>query len=117
MNHETQRLLVAASRGARVQTHYNWDDNWCDTCVLYTLSPELHRIHPEDVYLQYGVISSELQRFASGMFDDVREHLITVAHPAIKNLDLFAENVSMKDAMRSRTFILFLAELAADAGM
>lgn len=110
MNHETQRLLVAASRGARVQTAYT--DRWMNTSVLYTCSSGLQRIHPDDTHLQYGPISTELRRMA--------EH-------GLENFDgitYLAENWlhvcfgrEKRNVVDIRWLYAFAAELAADEGM
>lgn len=116
MNQETQRLLFAAGRGAQVQTMYGSGGVWRNTGVLYTLSPELHRIHPLDVHLQYGPVSTELRRFACGESCEIGACVLGVADP-----DIDTQFIGLLQSTHRReqcmTYLLFLAELAADEGM
>lgn len=116
MKHETQRLLVAASRGARVQTPYGADGNWHTTSIIYTLSQELHRLHPDDIELQYGPVSTELRRRAA--VDDQR----IMVPPEVFMADVWWHYCrGTKDVLPgSETgswLCLFAAELAADEGL
>lgn len=117
MNHETQRLLFAAGRGARVQTTYGAGGGWRNTGVLYTYSPELQRIHPEDTHLQYGPISTELRRRAS---DDHHFELLTPYAWIADTWVHYCKGVGTITYGEKGSYLwlcAFAAELAADEGM
>ena len=120
MNHETQRLLVAASRGARVQTHYHDDrPTWRSTGVIYSHAEDCgipQRIHPEDTHLQYGPVSTELRRRADGISDTV---LTPYAWMADTWVHYCAGMGSITYGKRGNYLWLcaFAAEFAADKGM
>ena len=109
------RLLFAAARGARVQ-YQNWNDAWVNYNVipLYETGVEF-RIHPEDVYLQYGPISSALRKSA------IEGTLY--AHAGIPYImgeyDFGNENVMamMVSQTHRGVFKLILAEALADEGL
>lgn len=126
MNHETQRLLSAAGRGARVQGQQRtlsredgaircrseWIDVWG---VL--MNSGLQRIHPEDVHLQYGPVSAELRRRAD---DDDHMRLLTPhAWMADTWVRYCAGTGAITFGKRGNYLWLcaFAAELAADEGM
>ena len=117
MNHETQRLLVAASRGARVQTTYEDDkSSWNDTSILYTLIPGLQRIHPEDVHLQYGPVSTELRQRADESPDSSLTPYAWMADTWVHYCAGTGE-ISFGKGGNYLWLCAFAAELAADRGM
>lgn len=115
MNHETQRLLFAAGRGARFQTTYG-GGFWRDTACMFTSSPELHRIYHEDVHLQYGPVSAELRRRADA------EHHTSALTPYAWMADTWVRYCAGAGAItfgKSGNYLwlcAFAAELAADEG-
>jgi hypothetical protein len=107
MNHETQRLLVAASRGARVQSLHWIKDVW--VTVEFVDFDAAKRIHPDDIELQYGPISTELRKVGStGQWSE-------------NYLSYLASNwlcVCFGSSNGNFSWLcLFAAELAADEGM
>ena len=122
MNHETQRLLVAASRGARVQGARRTLSGGSGNMRFHTewvgvgaagLWGGLQRIHPEDVHLQYGPVSTELRRAAeTGKFRFTVESYMARDFYSGAFADCMA-----KDSEHFIWLCAFAAELAADAGM
>lgn len=117
MNHETQRLLFAAGRGARVQI-MGAADRWALTStVMLFLGGWPRRIHPEDAHLQYGSISTELRRRA----DD--EHYVVALTPYAWMADTWVHycagtgTITFHKNGNYRWLCAFAAELAADEGM
>ena len=60
------RLLFAAARGARLQKYEPKWHGWCDTDERPDVGGEAdYRIHPDDLQLQYGPVSTELRDAAA----------------------------------------------------
>ena len=118
MNHETQRLLVAASRGARVQYRSHSNGVWSLAYNVNLLVADgwYRRIHPEDVHLQYGPVATELRRMAgpnafitapAWVWHWMREYVGLTAELKIAELKID----------EAKWICAFAAELAADEGM
>lgn len=128
MNHETQRLLSAAGRGARVQY---WDltkGRWLQKPFLVPCSAELSRIHPEDAHLQYGPISTELRRIGDewelngGLVNWTDLTYVALNYPLFVYCMEEVHTLSYSNFDRSEYAVMpwlcaFAAELAADKGM
>ena len=116
MKHETQRLLVAASRGARVQVRWSLVDDWEEASSVALHALRSQRIHPEDTHLQYGPVSTELRRRADGISDTV---LTPYAWMADTWVHYCAGMGSITYGKRGNYLWLcaFAAELAADEGI
>lgn len=117
MNHHAQRLLVAASRGARIQCVIgSWHLKPAKTDNIYGLrSCEYYTIHPDDIACQYGPIATELRRMAS----DYDYFSAPPNGPAALHWMLWISPQSL-DLDNEDVFswlCLFAAELAADEGM
>lgn len=121
------RLLHAAARGARIQYRYPtwvdpdlWDDG--NTQLYGALMAQARykahlRIHPEDVHLQYGPISSALRgdaEIAPAFYFDARiseESCYAIAKARKSGL------YDMADELHRSLFLLILAEALADEGL
>lgn len=116
MNHETQRLLFAAGRGALIQTKWAQDDGWITASSIALHPHRLHRIHPLDVHLQYGPVSAELRRRADA------EHHTSALTPYAWMADTWVRYCAGAGAItfgKSGNYLwlcAFAAELAADEG-
>ena len=119
MNHETQRLLVAASRGARVQSAKGYGSLW-KASEFVRVSGQgwvLYRIHPEDVHLQYGSVSTELRNRADEQKDNERvASYAWMADVWIRYCTGFGSSSPVKRPDHL-WLCAFAAELAADEGM
>lgn len=118
MNHETQRLLVAASRGARVQYRSHSNGVWSLAYNVNLLVADgwYRRIHPKDVHLQYGPVSTELRHRA----DESPDSSLT---PDAWMADTWVHycagtgGISFGKSGNYLWLCAFAAELAADEGM
>lgn len=126
MNHETQRLLVAASRGARIIS----GDCFTLMVALHVHRPGGQRIHPEDVHLQYGPISSELRRIADEFAQngtlrnctDMTQAALVLADAyhwldEVHTTPVRPFDIDYTPEVLMPWLYTFAAELAADAGM
>ena len=104
------RLLFAAARGARIKVLYQ--RVWIPlTHISLTLNPYTYRIHPEDVHLQYGPISTLLREMAlTGDCDGADI-------PYIRTTLLTEEGYWKSTEDQQCVFCLILAEFLADEGM
>ncbi len=104
------RLLHAAARGARIEVLYR--RCWIPAIAVRLVDNLLdYRIHPDDVHLQYGPISTALREMAEYYsWNPSWEH--RVAHAAA---DDFA--VKFHGEPDYPLFYLILAEALADEGM
>jgi hypothetical protein len=118
------RLLFAAARGARIQyEHIEGAGDWTQAGYV-NLVPEqgiVRRIHPDDVHLQYGPISTALREAAGNKYDLKSSVFSKMAMQAC-----FATGYDWtwmhdwergKDKMTRSLFLLILAEALADKGM
>jgi len=113
MNHHAQRLLVAASRGARIFDKLR-DEAYGPTTTLDSIEDcfALY-IHPDDTHLQYGPIATELRMLASGHALSDRVYSLMAAEWAAYVM----ETAGIDEAAPVDWLCLFAAELAADEGM
>ena len=112
MNHETQRLLVAASRGARIIS----GDCFTLMVALHVHRPGGQRIHPEDVHLQYGPVSTELRQRADESPDSSLTPYAWMADTWV-HYCAGTGGISFGKGGNYLWLCAFAAELAADAGM
>ena len=105
------RLLHAAARGARVQALYQ--RVWIPANTISTqVGRYTYRIHPDDQYLQYGPIGTELRKMAAD--DSWNPSLYRVlAISAATAFRVYFGGVREDYPL----FYLFLAEFLADEGM
>jgi len=112
------RLLFAVARGARIQYRSPIDRDWKESA--FRLWPSLHdcktadslyRIHPDDVHLQYGPISTALREVA--LTDDCDGADI----PYIEVTLLREEGHFSSSEEQRCVFLLIVAEALADEGM
>jgi len=124
MTHHAQRLLVAASRGARVQNKHSLPRQcWVDSNDVY-LDGFVHsqRIHPDDAHLQYGPIATQLRLMAASTQHEWDETSIRYmadqyVYDFVTNIT-WEERCTVADDRDHRPWqLLFAAELAADEGM
>lgn len=111
MTYHAQRLLVAASRGARmIYTDGLFEGKEASTLYGFAYCDDYYIIHPDDAHLQYGPIATELRKMALDPmytnFDSVRGMAIT-----------WADIVRFTTTDEASWVYLFAAELAADEGM
>ena len=113
------RLLFAAARGARLQMQY---DDWWDSELHVVLgNPHItSRVHPDDAHLEYGPISTALQRMAktskarSFVIPTLPPHLsFGVGHESYEEAYALMES----DELAHSLFLLILAEALADEGL
>ena len=103
------RLLHAAARGARIQLMYR--RGWIPAIGVRSDDMYKYRIHPDDVHLQYGPISTLLREMAlTGDCDGADIPYIRTT--------LFTEEGYWKSTEDQQcVFLLILAEALADEGM
>ena len=112
------RLLFAAARGARIQ--YDWYGRWMDTGLAPLEEVErAHRIHPDDLELQYGPISTALLDIAAEDFavHEVNRRHYTDAAYAIADAWEAGWQPRYSDSLHRSLFLLILAEALADEGL
>lgn len=121
MTYHAQRLLVAASRGARIQHVRLIGKDFHITLVWESvLSVSIdaaetnHRIHPDDAHLQYGPIATELRKMT---IDDCYCSSLPFGAMAISFVRDINFDVFTVDDDHFSWLCLFAAELAADEGM
>ncbi len=115
MTHHAQRLLVAASRGARIQRLESHSACWVPMNVIYGYRDcESERIHPDDAHLQYGPIATELRKMT---IDDCYCSSLPFGAMAISFVRDINFDVFTVDDDHFSWLCLFAAELAADEGM
>ena len=115
-------LLHAAARGARLQcdenSGYGWEENWRP--ALPTNGDECKwRIHPKDVHLRYGPVSSALRKKAENppwyidTFSDVgmNSFCIAISDPE------FSDYQDCKSHLTRSLFLLFVAESLVEEGL
>ena len=111
------RLLFAAARGARIQKT-NVDGEWRPTLEAPLIDTSecafSWRIHPDDLHLQYGPISTKLREAAAdGQAWDLTGSMGRAAD-AIASYDA----VWWYTPLRERSlYLLILAEALADEGL
>jgi hypothetical protein len=111
------RLLHAAARGARIEWLRS-DGVWCKSahCVP-RIGPNAKypwRIHPEDVHLQYGPISTALRESAC----TDKEALAGIPYiEGYWDLSIDEAKVFDTDPFHRSLFLLILAEALADEGL
>lgn len=116
MNHHAQRLLVAASRGARIQYIPSFGPKtWMETRNISILFADECRIHPDDIACQYGPIATELRKKANVYAPHNPDPLFSKM--ADWWLNYFDELVFYLCSEEYSWACLFAAELAADEGM
>ena len=111
------RILFAVARGARIGNHYSdpavsGPVVWVETIFACTAFGDLQSIHPDDEYLQYGPISTELRKMAADdSWNPSFQRVLAVA--AANAFRVYfggsRENYPL--------FYLILAEFLADEGM
>ena len=110
------RLLHAAARGAKMQTKWvDSGDSWQTTGQLVLVDDmRYYRIHPEDVHLQYGPVSTALREMA----EDVvwRGDWASFLAGSIAN-EFTEHSYRAQCEPDDQLFYLFLAEFLADEGM
>ena len=129
MNHRAQRLLVAASRGARVELYESstaWGGpRWVETDIVWLQNDDLledRRVHPDDAHLQYGPIATQLRLMAASTEHEWDETSIRYmadqyVYDFITSIT-WEERCTVADDRDHRPWqLLFAAELAADEGM
>ena len=110
------RLLHAAARGARIQGRWIDDTPQWHTVRKVYLVEDLpsQRIHPEDVHLQYGPVSTALREMA----EDVVWNGDWASFLAGSIANEFTEHSYRAQCEPDdQLFYLFLAEFLADEGM
>jgi len=123
MNHHAQRLLVAASRGARIidNAYPGWAIETSTLCGFADCEED-YTIHPDDIACQYGPIATELRRMAVDPVPEWEETLLGYMAGQFLN-DIIADTnyegrCSVMPGETQRPWLcLFAAELAADEGM
>jgi len=111
------RLLFAAARGARIQ----WQDSpgrWWDTIDydLGAFTEGRYRIHPDDVHMQYGPISTAL-RWEAEHFRD-KHYLMQQYTSAAIVANAIGSDWDMPMADKDVVmYLLILAEALADEGL
>lgn len=113
---DLQTILLAASRGARVQCQL-LSGEWRNAFALDIHSNELQRIHPDDEHLRFGPISSRLRAAAENPPENLDLatdgiELITIQSSTI---DYYCY-LKMDNDTRS-IFLLILAEMLSDEGL
>lgn len=123
MTHHAQRLLVAASRGARIQyTQSFGPKTWMETRNTSILFADECRIHPDDIACQYGPIATQLRLMAASTQHEWDETSIRYmadqyVYDFVTNIT-WEERCTVADDRDHRPWqLLFAAELAADEGM
>lgn len=107
------RLLHAAARGARVQALYQ--RVWIPANTISTqVGRYTYRIHPDDEYLQYGPISTELREMAADDSWNPNSYRVLAAAAANEFKEYFDSRQGEPDYP---LFYLFLAEFLADSGL
>lgn len=108
------RLLHAAARGARLQC--SLVGIWEDTKVRPTAESNMTRwrIHPEDVHLQYGPISSALREEAK-CFSGRSWHIGTELSVELRYGAW--HDCRYSDWLTRSMFLLILSEALADEGL
>lgn len=124
MNHHAQRLLVAASRGARIQRLESHSACWVPMNVIYGYRDcESERIHPDDIACQYGPIATQLRLMAASTKHEWDETSIRymadqVVYDIMHDVPWDEPHYLVRSTRSERQWLLlFAAELAADAGM
>ena len=108
------RLLHAAARGAKIQYMYQIEKEkgWIPAVIVRTDNIYKYRIHPTDVHLAYGPISTELREMAADDSWKPGSYRVLAVAAANEFQVYFGgsrENYPL--------FYLFLAEFLADEGM
>lgn len=124
MNHHAQRLLVAASRGARIQYIPSFGPKtWMETRNISILFADECRIHPDDIACQYGPIATQLRLMAASTereWDEtsIRYMADQVVYDIMKDVSWDEPHCLVRSTRSERQWLLlFAAELAADEGM
>lgn len=123
MNHHAQRLLVAASRGARmIYTDGLFEGKEASTLYGFAYCDDYYIIHPDDAHLQYGPIATQLRLMAASTEHEWDE--TSIRYMADQYMYDFVTNITWEercavaDDRDHRPWqLLFAAELAADEGM
>ena len=105
-----RRQMFAAARGARIQADYQ--GVWSGVSGIHLgKTPHDYRIHPDDVHLQYGPVSTLLREMAlTGDCDGADI-------PYIRITLLTEEGYWKSTEDQQCVFLLILAEFLADEGM
>lgn len=115
MNHHAQRLLVAASRGARIyDSHFLSTTGHCASTLFNFAACDDYTIHPDDIACQYGPIATELRKMT---IDDCYCSSLPFGAMAISFVRDINFDVFTVDDDHFSWLCLFAAELAADEGM
>ncbi len=116
MTYHAQRLLVAASRGARIQYIPSFGPKtWMETRNISILFADECRIHPDDIACQYGPIATELRKMT------VVDYYYYSSPPFGSMSFMFLQDLAdaplLADDDVFSWLCLFASELAADEGM
>ena len=113
------RLLFAAARDARVQREIellSGKFHWENVGIQWGLDDEL-RIHPDDLHLQYGPISTAIRKSAEAP----RGHDGTWSVPNgqywLRTDDWLSWDERRGDELHRSLFLLILSEALADEGL
>jgi hypothetical protein len=118
------RLLHAAARGARIQTYgseyreYGDSHSWAEITriSLEEFDHNYYRIHPEDVHLQYGPVSTALREMAEDpALWTSKCWKWSIASSAANEFTIYFD--SRTGEPDYPLFYLFLAEFLADEGI
>ena len=105
------RLLFAAARGARIED--NGEGVWSESRFVHLVGGDWEfRIHPDDQYLQYGPIGTELRKMAADdSWNPSFQRVLAVA--AANAFQVYLGGVREDYPL----FYLILSEFLADEGM
>lgn len=112
------RLLFAAARGARIQKT-NVDGEWRPTLEAPLIDTSecafSWRIHPDDLHLQYGPISTALREYAET--GKTQYTLTAMLAMAAYNHEKEYPFILASEWPHAALFALILAEALADEGL
>jgi len=114
------RLLFAAARGARVQRREFNEREWWTAYDLDvnkgSAAPDcVYRIHPDDLHLQYGPVSTALRTFAET--GKTPYTLTAMLAMAAYNHEKEYPFILVSEWPQASMFALILAEALADKGL
>ena len=106
-------ILMAAARGARLELRYSRRSPWhaIDAVNLSDCEPsEYLRIHPDDLHLMYGTISSALREAAENPPDEYPRLALEVTCVTGLDWDWNYQYNKCRSKKHRSTFLLMLAE-------
>ena len=113
------RLLHAAARGARIEEYFASVDKWVDVDylpLLHDITDE-HRIHPDDLHLQYGPISTALREYVKTGKDPYTVTCSMAMTALLYECRPFCPFGILPEKEHLNMFALILSEAIADEGI